>query len=277
VRHEQLTQELVSAVASELERRAADPLGAAGLGERKDLEPAAVTGLAPTYGSRVEKDRKVSVPGWANTGRADLVVWAEPVTKRVSWLAELKWCGRGYDILYEGLWDLFKMALATQRVEEPKAYLLAGAEPSLWQTSRFSDLYENQEHDCAGLCYRELPDRRRTLAWDDLLRGRFDRYPDAIPARVRTTVCGRASVAEWELRAVEVTVIGDERVTMEDGWPNGHRPVQARHPLSRRQRLSKGTGSATADAWAGLCGQCGHHRRASRGAWRGAPSPSRSH
>ena len=241
---ERLSQDLVTAIAAELERRATDPLGAAGLAERKDLEPAAVTALTPDLRCAGSKDRKVDVPSWANTGRADLVVWAEPVAKRVSWLAELKWCSHRHDILYEGVWDLFKMALATQRDEEPQAYLVAGAEGSLWRSSGFTDLFTDQEHDCAQLCLRSYRTGAEHWLGTTSLRGGFDRYPDAIPARVRTTVCGRASVADGELRAVEVTVVGDEWVSMLGGWPNGQRPAQARHHFSRRPRPSSDRASA---------------------------------
>lgn len=227
--NEGLTQESVTAIVGELRRRVGDPSGITGF-ERKHLEPAAVTALSPVYGARVAKDRKVEVPQWANAGRADLVVWTEPKARRLTWLAELKWCGPGNDILYEGVSDLFTMALATQRPERPRAYLLSGAEASVWRRSRFRDLFDDEEHDCARLCRRELPTRRPTLAWDDLLRGGYGRYPEVIPARVSTRVCGRAPVGDWEVRAVEVSVVGDEWVLMSGGWPHGRRPAIARYP-----------------------------------------------
>jgi hypothetical protein len=230
VGHGRLQPEHVAAVASELVRRTTGPDGAARLAERADLEPVAGAVLGDAFAGRVETDRKVVVPHWASAGRVDLVVRAEPGAERLAWLAELKWCGPRHDILYEGVWDLFKMALATKRDEHPRAYLIAGAETSLWQGSMFADLFDEQEHDPVELCLRRLDNRQGTLAWDAALQGGYDRYPDRVPARLRTSVRGRAPVDHWELRAVEVSMTGDRWVRMEGGWPHGRRPAGARRP-----------------------------------------------
>jgi hypothetical protein len=234
-----LGDELVAAIASELERRAAEAAGVDGLAERKDLEPAALAALSEAFPDRVQKDRQVAVPHWASVGHVDVVVRAAPAGERVSLLAELKWCGPSQDILYEGLWDLLKMALATRRDEKPHAYLITGAEKSLWRTSVFADLFEDREHDSVQLCLRELNDSPRRLAWDRALEGGYDRYPDAIPASIRTGLCGRATVGAWELRAVEVEIMGDDWVPMEGGWPYGRRPAEARRPSVTLLRVSQ--------------------------------------
>ncbi len=223
-----LTHGLVAAIASELERCAEH--GVAGLAERKDLEPAAVAALGGTFAGRVEKDRRVAVPHWVSVGNVDLIVRAGLASEQLALMAELKWCGPGYDILYEGVWDLMKMALATTRAEQPRAYLITGAEHSLWRTSSFADLFEDEEHDPVQLCLRELNNRGRTLAWDALLKGGYDRYPDAVPASLRTSVRGRAAVGDWELRVVEVHVAGEKWIPMDGGWPHGRRPARARRP-----------------------------------------------
>jgi hypothetical protein len=228
---EGLTKDLVAAIAAELERRAEHgPDGVAALAELKDLEPSAVAALTPMFGERVEKARKIEVPHWARVGPVDLLVREAPRSDCLSSVAELKWCGPGHDILYEGIWDMFKMALATGRDEHPKAYLISGAEQSLWGTSDFADLFDDATHDPVELCARRLPDSKRTLAWDDLLRGGFDSYPDQLPTRIDTVVVGRAAVGEWELRAAQVKVSGEDWITMKDGWPQGNRPADARHP-----------------------------------------------
>jgi hypothetical protein len=228
---EGLTNDLVAAIAAELERRAEHGQGGvAALAERKDLEPGAVVALTPTFGEQVEKDRDIDVPYWPNVGHADLLVREAPRSERLSLVAELKWCGPTHDILYEGIWDMFKMALATGREEHPKAYLISGAEQSLWSTSEFADLFDDATHDPVELCTRRLPDSKKTLAWDDLLRGGYDRYPDQLPARIDTVVVGRATVGEWELRAVQVSVSRKAWITMHNGWPQRNRPEDARHP-----------------------------------------------
>ncbi len=226
-----LARELVAAIAAELERRAERFRAIGGMGERADLEPAAVAAISPAFTGRVEKDRRVAVPKWASVGNVDLVVRSKPGSDRLAWVAELKWCRPGDDILYEAVWDLLKMALVTTREERPSAYLITGAEKGLWRVSPFADLFDEGEHDPAELCFRELNDRANTLAWDDLLRGGYDRYPDAVPARLHTSECGRAPVGDWELRAVEVSVSDGRWISMDGGWPSGHRPSRARRPL----------------------------------------------
>lgn len=222
---EGLTEDLVDAIAAGLERRAVETLA-----ERKDLEPSAVAALTPAFGERVEKDRKISVPHWTGVGNTDLLVREAPGAERPRWVAELKWCRPGHDVLYEMIWDMFKMALASGREDHPTAYLIAGAERSLWESSAFADLFDDVMHDTVELCARRLPDRKGTLAWDDLLRGGWDKYPDQLPARIATVVVGRAPVGEWQLRAVQVNVIGEDWITMNGGWPQGNRPEDARHP-----------------------------------------------
>jgi hypothetical protein len=90
--------------------------------------------------------------------------------------------------------------------------------------------YDSKEHDPSELCLCELPDRGRTLAWDDLLYGGWDSYPDAVPAHLSTKVCGRARVGSGELRAVEVYADDEDWVSMAGGWPYGRRPAKARRP-----------------------------------------------
>jgi len=231
-----LTEDLVTEIAAELERRAEHALGVMALGERSDLEPGAVAALTPTFGERVERDRKISVPHWAGVGHVDLLVRDAQTAERLHLVAELKWCKRGRNVLYEMVWDMFKMALATGREDHPKTYLVSGAEQSLWKTSAFADLLDDATHDPVELCARRLPDR--TLAWDDLLRGGYDRYPDRLPARIDTVIVGRAAVGEWELRAVQVNVIGEDWITMDGGWPHGDRGRPS-GPISRSGRAER--------------------------------------
>ena len=143
---------------------------------------------------------------------------------------ELKWCGRTRDVLYEAVWDIFKLALTTTREDRPACYLLTGASQNVWQTSEFSDLFDDGLHSSRELCERRLPDAKATLAWDDLLRGGYDRYPDEVPADIATVAAGRVPVGAWELRAAQVTLPDSEWLMMKDGWPDGLRPADARHP-----------------------------------------------
>jgi hypothetical protein len=238
-----IDQEAVEAIATVLRRRAAES-DVSHLGERSDLEPATVEALGPLTEGRVQKSRKVGIPRWGlidlgtelgpggAVGQVDIAVSSVSTPGEFSCLAELKWCGPNKDILYEGIWDLFKMALGTQRPETPRAYLLTGAQEAIWQSSRFADLFDSKNHDPVELCLRDVGGRDHRLAWDCALEGGYDRYPEALPTALRTIIAGRASIDGWELRAVEAEVIGEEWIALSGGWPHGERPEQARHPKS---------------------------------------------
>lgn len=226
---DQIDQAAVDTIAAVLRSRAGDG-GEAAFGERTDLEPAAVEGLREVFGDRVEKSRRVSIPRWESVGQVDIVVHSPETPDEPSVLAELKWCRAQHDVVFEGVWDCFKMALATLRPESPRAYLITGAHASVWAKSPFADLFETATHDPVELCMRDIGGRDHWLAWDALLYGGSDRYPDAVPAALRTTVVGRSPVGDSELRAVEVRVASADWIPWLDGWPHGLRPAQAHRP-----------------------------------------------
>lgn len=227
-----LTEDIVHLIAEQLTDRAdRDASGVPGLRERKDLEPVAVAALVARFGDLVAKERKVPIPHWPDVGNVDLLLRRPGVEGEPAWICELKWCGPGRDVLYEGIWDLFKMALGSTGENRSAAFMIAGAENAIWEGSSFADLFETKTHTSDELCGRRLPDRRETLAWDDLLRGGYDRYPDCVPVEIITETVGRASVGDWELRAVRVSPISDEVIMMTGGWPRGVRPTDARHPV----------------------------------------------
>jgi hypothetical protein len=93
-----INQAHIEAIAVELDERASAAGSVEALAERKDLEPACVTALRPFYGL-VEKSRKVEIPYWENVGQVDLVSQTGELPDQFAWLAELKWCRSGPDIL----------------------------------------------------------------------------------------------------------------------------------------------------------------------------------
>ena len=227
MREARINQAHIEAIAVELGERDQAAGNVEALAERKDLEPACVTALRPFFDGHMEKSRKVEIPYWENVGQVDLVSQMGELPDQFAWLAELKWCRSGPDILYEAVWDLFKMALGSWRGEKPRCYLITGAAASRWD-SPFADLFDDREHDPVELCMRELGGRNHRLAWDALLKGGYDHQPTSIPARLRTVIRGRARVGAWELQAVEVEVV--DLISMDGGWPYGRRPSQARRP-----------------------------------------------
>jgi hypothetical protein len=227
---DRIDQGIIDAVAALLAPQAASE-GTVALGELKHLEPAALEALRSRFGARAAKSRRVEIPRWQAVGRVDLVVASPDASNTFSLLAELKWCGTK-PILFEGVWDCFKMALGAGRPERPHAYLITGAHASVWETSAFADLFDTKDHDPVELCERDIGGRDHWLAWDALLYGGYDSYPEAVPAVLRTTVVARTPVADGEIRAVEVEAVGDEWIPFIDGWPHGNRPAQARRPAA---------------------------------------------
>ena len=150
-----------------MERRI-EARGIENVGERKALEPATIAVLGAAFPGRVEKERKVAIADWERVGNVDVIVRGKLRSSTFSALIELKWAAPGDDILYEAIYDLFKLALASQRVDRPQAYLLTGAAKSHWEGSVFADIFSDAEHDPEELTQRRLQDKQQTLAWDDL-------------------------------------------------------------------------------------------------------------
>lgn len=181
----------------------------------------------------------ISIPGWPSLGRSgvDLAVVSGPA--RYSALLEAKWCHSGRDKLYEGIWDLFKMALGLSRSDTHETFLVTGAPVSIWRSGFCADLLAGGEFTPGQLCSRLLPWGRhpRWLAWDDLLYGGYDRFPEEVPAVVATeSLTDDLEVAldqPWLVRAVRISVVDPTPVPFPNGWPFGSRPVNARHPKEK--------------------------------------------
>jgi hypothetical protein len=90
-------------------------VGVGELRERQHLEPVAPSVLEERFSDLAQKDRKVTIPGWERVGNVDLLVREKAMSDSLAILAELKWCGPDEDIIWQAIWDLFKMALAAGR------------------------------------------------------------------------------------------------------------------------------------------------------------------
>jgi len=213
--------------AADLETRAAEKPSLSSLREVKDLEPAIVGALRQRFPNRIEKSRKIAIPRWSAVGNVDIVVRRQAGSEELALAAELKWSWT-YDKVYEAIWDFFKMALLATRRDVDATVLITGASLREWESTLCSDLYDDGTHSVIELCSRRFRTGSRRLAWDDLLEGGYDRFPDAVPATITTEVVAVQPVvlkAEcWQLRAVQVRPATNLLVPFSHGWPSGERP-----------------------------------------------------
>jgi hypothetical protein len=215
--------------------RADEKGGLRKLGEKADLEPVVVDVLRAALPDwHVEKTRKTRIPRWSRAGTVDVRVRQDLGSSALLLAGELKWCGAGQ--MYEAIWDLFKMALLALREDAGTTFLLTGAPSSKWQADPCRDLFEDRLHEPLELFDRRFPTGKGRLMWDDLLEGGYDRYPDAVPARIRTAVIADEPIdhpaGDWAIRAVEVTPL-EGFIPIRAGWPNGERPADATRPLAK--------------------------------------------
>lgn len=180
----------------------------------------------------------VKVPEWPRLGQSgtDFVVDWPPGSRRFRHVGELKWCQIGHDKVYEAIWDLFKMALVSRQPGVRTAHLITGAPAEMWPIAFCGDLFDGGTFSSDELCARRFGVGSKRLAWDYLLEGGYDRYPDRVPAEITATpvhepVAIRVDEHTWELRVVAVsTTVRRDDMPFEGGWPRGLRPPDARRP-----------------------------------------------
>lgn len=179
--------------------------------------------------------KRLPVPDWPSLGRSAVDIVCD--SKAGTHVVEVKWCHGGEDKVYEAIWDLFKMALVRELDGIASAHLVTGCPVSMWETAFCADLFGGGIFEPEELCKRIYPTPSQRPGWDWLLSGGYDRFPERLPARIEIRRAGRCAVADgkepWEVRAVSVHPLGDQRVEFIDGWPNGDRPSSAKHPWSR--------------------------------------------
>jgi hypothetical protein len=213
-------------------------VGSVDLLREKHLAEALKTGLEAQTRARVTVGTVVPIPGWPSLGRSGVDVAVMTGAARYPVLLEAKWCHSGRDKIYEAIWDLFKVALGLRRPETHASFLVTGAPSAMWPTGFCRDLFEGGTFTPEELCSRMLPWGRqpRWLAWDDLLYGGKDRFPDEVPAVIQTEpVVEPADIPvtpKWTIRAVSISVPESIPVPFTGGWPHGSRPANARHPNS---------------------------------------------
>lgn len=154
----------------------------------KHLVRALEAGVVRSTRLRCITGRVIPIPGWPSLGRSGVDLAIDSGADRYPALVEAKWCHLGKDKLYEAIWDVFKMALGLRRADTRETFLVTGAPVSIWRNGFCADLLEGGQFASDELCTRLLPWGRhpRWLAWDDLLYGGHDRFPDEVPATIAT-------------------------------------------------------------------------------------------
>ena len=186
---------------------------------------------------KIASSSVVPVMEWPSLGRSavDVVIPEDDNPRVPRHVLELKWCQWRHDKVYEAIWDLFKIALLTRLGTVETGHLVTGAPVEMWDAAFCRDIFEDGRFEPEQLCSRILPwSRSQRFAWDDLLWGGYDRFPDLVPATIRTTALPPVQVTDgaltWEIRSVSVEAEASD-VPFVDGWPHGRRPSNARHPL----------------------------------------------
>ncbi len=194
----------------------------------------AVKAVLRRRSGKVPTSSVVPVPGWPSLGKSgvDVVVPEGDNPLRPQHVLELKWCQPGNDKVYEAIWDLFKVALLTRLDSVESAYLVTGAPVAMWSTAFCRDIFEGGNFESEQLCSRVFPTSKAgRLAWDHLLWGGNDRFPDSVPMVIETRLVARSLLTyedlSWEIRAVSVHPCAGD-VAFDAGWPHGRRPAGPR-------------------------------------------------
>jgi hypothetical protein len=113
-----------------------------------DLRAAVRRSLQLLLGARVDPEARLKLVHWpGRLGAADIGVRESPRSSRYTALAECKWCRE--DKLYEALWDLLKLALASRELELESAYLIVAAPRSMWEKPARSGIRDNAPDNAA--------------------------------------------------------------------------------------------------------------------------------
>ncbi|MDP9226042.1 MAG: hypothetical protein M3P18_19830 [Actinomycetota bacterium] len=169
-------------------------------------------------GGRTLAGAKPKLPGWPNVeggklGGFDIAVVGGAASPYRD-LAELKWCY--VNKLWETLWDVFKVSLASSLESVEGAYVIAGAPSTLW----------GKPADCAELFAGGVWSTRRLISryntnWSWLLRQGSKSQPIRMPELIQTEPIAneplQLSDSVWVIKAITATPVSAETVGLENG------------------------------------------------------------
>jgi hypothetical protein len=195
-------------------------LGPDGISEKYQLQPAFREALCERVDDRVLREEKtLKLPGWrGRLGGVDIIVQDETGLS-LDYLCELKWCQSRVELGWT-LWDIYKMAAATQFVGVRGCYVVAGAPEHFWkEETHCAPLFTDGKWRSLDLFQRFQED------WEDLLKGgpaRLIYAPASIETRVVADVPLMMKSKPWRLRAI---VVKPELLLFDGDWPVGMESV----------------------------------------------------
>lgn len=138
---------------------------------------------------------------WPNVGPVDVSL-LDQAGKPAAFL-ELKW---GAKTLYNCIWDLPKMSVATTRQHTRSAYLVAGAPTSEWENADGAELFQAGQWSGAELLVKY---DKYWKFWE----GDVKTHPVSLPAQIDThlvkTMPTLVRGEEWQLRCIRITAGGE--------------------------------------------------------------------
>lgn len=176
----------------------------------RELEESLVARLAESLPGSVSRQARLNLAGWRGVGNCDVAVVSDD--GKAPNLLELKW---GAGTLYNCIWDAAKLATALHERAAHRAYLVAGAPATDWQSGqRGAELFGSKRWDVP-----EFMDhyRREFAFW----KGAVKTHPEILPRSFSTeslcSIDGEIEGHQWQLRCALVVTTNGGTVRVDDG------------------------------------------------------------
>ncbi|HET9153935.1 MAG TPA: hypothetical protein VFN85_07450 [Solirubrobacterales bacterium] len=202
--------EIENALVRALNRAALDLQQLSTVVRERELEESLVARLGESLPGSVSRQARLNLEGWRGVGNCDVVVVSND--GNAPNLLELKW---GAGTLYNCIWDAAKLATALHEGAARRAYLVAGAPASDWQSGqRGAELFGSKLWDVP-----EFMDhyRREFAYW----KGDVNTHPEILPRSFSTkSLCSIDAEIEghqWQLRCARVVTMNGATVRVDDG------------------------------------------------------------
>jgi hypothetical protein len=178
--------------------------------KERNLQDVFVKGLAAAGTGPVKENFSVAFEEWPGVGPVDVALLSDERLPQA--FIELK-CGTG--TLYNCVWDVAKLAVATAHGHAPLAFLLAAAPASDWRGAQGAEFFET----LVWSTWTDVLERYKKL-WA-FWQGDVTTRPKLLPKVIRTTAVGRVALVggrePWELRCAQVQHGSTDWIDVETG------------------------------------------------------------